>query len=79
VVFYVFRLRFFCVLVFWPSLREMVRARVFCTQLVSGLHPGLHNTAKSVGFRQDFLPHVQVDTKWIVSSRARPWLLLRFH
>ena len=42
--------------------------------LVSGLHVGLHNSAIPAGFRQDFLPRVLVDTKWIhiVRSMARP-------
>jgi hypothetical protein len=42
--------------------------------LVSGLHVGLHNSAIPAGFRQDFLPCVLVDTKWIhiVRSMARP-------
>ncbi len=44
---------------------RLVRAKVFCTKLVSGLHVGLHNSAIPAGFRQDFLPRVLVDTKWI--------------
>ena len=65
---------FFCVLVFWPSLLgRKVSAKVFRTLLVSGLHVGLHNSAIPAGFRQDFLPRVLVDTKWIhiVRSMAR--------
>ena len=59
---------------FGQVLRAMVRAKVFRTLLVSGLHVGLHNSAIPAGFRQDFLPRVLVDTKWIhiVRSMARP-------
>ncbi len=68
------RLEFFCVLVFWPSLRAIGIGQGILHMLVSGLHVGFHNSAIPAGFRQDFLPCVLVDTKWIhiVRSMARP-------
>ena len=65
---------FFVSSFFGQVLGRLVSAKVFRPQLVSGLHVGLHNSAIPAGFRQDFLPRVLVDTKWIhiVRSMARP-------
>ncbi len=60
---------FLCPYFLAKSFRAIGIGQGISHKLVSGLHVGLHNSAKLAVFRQDFLPRVIVDTKWIM---ARP-------